>query len=61
MWWIKLWNSKFMACLLNLLNLSLKYPQGLIINSLFFREFQPMMFASDDSLSSDQDTNKFLF
>ena len=50
-----------MTCLLNLLNLSLKYPQGLIINSLFFREFQPMMFASDDSLSSDQDTNKFLF
>ena len=27
----------------------------------FWREFQPMMFALDDSfLSSDQDTNKFL-
>ena len=32
-----------------------------IINSFFFREFQPMTSALDDSsLSSDQDTNQFL-
>ena len=34
---------------------------AMIALGFFFREFQPMMFAFDDSsLSSDQDTNQFL-
>ena len=33
----------------------------LILVFFFFREFQPMVFTSDDNhLSSDQDSNKFL-